>query len=477
MYFKAMEDGVKYHPRGESDMKKKSALALPMMGGLKAAMTPWAGVGVLIEAMRQTEVPDKADKVLALKRSRKGLSSGQMVESFILLSTLGGDCIEDMERLRQDDALAQMLGYAIPAPETARQWLDRFHEEDSMKERPPQGCFLPPESAPLAGLREVNNHVVRAYVQNVKVGNRATLDVDAHLVETDKAEARCCYEGYKAFQPLVVCWAETGLVLADEFREGNVPASMDNKRLVDEAYQALPPGSWEVWVRSDSAAYEQDNLDHWDKNGWRFAVSADMSLQLKAVIEAMPSESWCLMEEKGGVIREWAEVEYVPSKKKERKDAKPYRYLAVRLKKKQGELFGDGVSVRHFAVVSNIWEMDGRALLEWHRGKAGTIERVHHVIKGELGGGVYPSGKHGANAAWLRLQVITHNLLELLKAAVLPKEYAEAEPKRLRCRVFTCLGQIVRHAHRIVLKVLEKLWVALLQAARERAMALSPPSC
>ena len=48
-------------------------------------------------------------------------------------------------------------------------------------------------------------------------------------------------------------------------------------------------------------------------------------------------------------------------------------------------------------------------------GKAGTIEHVHHVIKNELGGGVYPSGKHGANAAWLRLPVITHNLLELLQ--------------------------------------------------------------
>src|SRR3989304_1192545 len=30
---------------------------------------------------------------------------------------------------------------------------------------------------------------------------------------------------------------------------------------------------------------------------------------------------------------------------------------------------------------------------------------------------MYPSGKFGANAAWLRLQVLTHNLLELFKAA------------------------------------------------------------
>lgn len=448
-----------------------------MTGGLEAVMTPWAGVAPLIEAMRKTEVTSKADKVLPLKRSSKGLTSGQMLECFVLLTTLGGECLEDMERLRRDEALAQMLGYAIPAPETARQWLDRFHDEEAMKERPLQGSFLPPESGPLAGLKEVNRHVVRAYVQNVKVSQRVTLDIDAHLVETDKAGAQLCYEGFKSFQPIEVCWAETGLVLADEFREGNVPASMDNRRLVDEAYQALPVGAWDIWIRSDSAAYEQGNLDHWDSQGWKFAVSADMSRQLRELVEAVPDDSWSLMEDRRGVIREWAEIAYVPSRKSEKKDSRPYRYVAVRMRRQQGELFGDGASVRYFAVVSNIWDMDSRALLDWHRGKAGTIEHVHHIIKSELGGGVYPSGKHGANAAWLRLQVITHNLLQMLKAAVLPQEYAYAEPKRLRFAVFTGLGQIVHHARRVILKVLEEIWVVLIRAAQERAMALSPPVC
>ncbi|MFA4837657.1 MAG: hypothetical protein WC749_16525 [Dehalococcoidia bacterium] len=61
--------------------------------------------------------------------------------------------------------------------------------------------------------------------------------------------------------------------------------------------------------------------------------------------------------------------------------------------------------------MSNIWDMEGQQLLEWHRKKAGTIEHIHYVLDNELAAGVYPSAKHGANAAWLRLQVITHNLL------------------------------------------------------------------
>jgi len=43
--------------------------------------------------------------------------------------------------------------------------------------------------------------------------------------------------------------------------------------------------------------------------------------------------------------------------------------------------------------------------------------------------------------------VITHNLLQLLKKAVLPEEYATAHPKRLRFAVFTAMGR-ASHAMR-----------------------------
>ena len=102
-----------------------------------------------------------------------------------------------------------------------------------------------------------------------------TLDVDAHLVQTTKREALVCYEGCQAYQPLVVGWAETGLVLADEFRDGNVPAGHGIKDLVDRAQEALPAGEWRVRVRSDSAAYQWGVLDHWNERGWEFAGSAD----------------------------------------------------------------------------------------------------------------------------------------------------------------------------------------------------------
>ena len=153
------------------------------------------------------------------------------------------------------------------------------------------------------------------------------------------------------------------------------------------------------------------------------------------------------------MVREWAEVPYVPSRRSERRETQPYRYVAVRIRQPQGRLFGDGNAVKHFAVVSNDWDRAGQELLAWHRGKQGTIEQVHRTLKDELGAGVSPSGKFGANAAWLRLPVLTLNLLELFKAAGLDPEYREARPKRLRFAIFSQVGRVVRHAGEVFLRV------------------------
>ena len=442
-----------------------NALDVDVRGGLTDQVTPHAGSALLIELGRRSGMIAAAEKSLPAKQSPKGLRPGELVEAFVLLSALGGECVDDFDGLRRDRGLAALLGYDLPAASTARQWLERtFHEPEAVAGRPAQGSFIPAESAGLGGLREVVRHSARTYVAAVRPGPAVTLDVDAHLVESSKRSALPTYEGYRGYQPRLVAWAEAGLVLADEFRDGNVPAATGIRDLVDEAFAALPTRAsadpWRVSVRSDSAAYERTVLDHWDGRGWRFAVSADMSPQLRQEIVALPFEAWQpWAEDAKGFVREWAEVPFVPSRASEKKDTAPHRYLAIRVRSPQGVLFGDGASVKHFAVVTNDWDTDGRALLAWQRGKAGTIEHVNHVLKNELAAGVYPSDKFGANAAWLRLQVVTCNLLELLKQTALDGEYRSARPKRLRFAIFTQLGRVVRHARerfvRLTLRALE----------------------
>jgi hypothetical protein len=77
---------------------------------------------------------------------------------------------------------------------------------------------------------------------------------------------------------------------------------------------------------------------------------------------------------------------------------------------------------------------------------------VHDVLKNELAAGALPCGRFGANAAWLRLAILTHNVLTALKRQALPVELLQARPKRLRFLFFNTAGRLMHHARRTILR-------------------------
>lgn len=199
-----------------------------------------------------------------------------------------------------------------------------------------------------------------------------------------------------------------------------------------------------------------------------------MSPQLHAEITRLPETGWQPGRDEPDVIREWAEVPYVPEDGDHRK-ARPCvrRYLAMRVRKRQGELFADGSTVKHFAIATNR-EGDGLTLIHWHRQKAGTVEHTQHVLKNELAAAALPSGKFGANAAWFRRNILTDNLLSALKRPALPGDLSEARPKRLRFLVFNTVGTVIHHARRTLLRLTTAAHQALVALARRNILALSP---
>jgi hypothetical protein len=75
----------------------------------------------------------------------------------------------------------------------------------------------------------------------------------------------------------------------------------------------------------------------------------------------------------------------------------------------------------------------------------------------------------GANAAWLRLAVMTHNVLTALKRLALPEKWITARPKRLRFQIFCSPSKLVSHARQTWLRVRrlkDQLaeWIATLHA-------------
>ena len=74
-------------------------------------------------------------------------------------------------------------------------------------------------------------------------------------------------------------------------------------------------------------------------------------------------------------------------------------------------------------------------------------------MKNDLSAGVMPCGRFGANAAWLRLAAMTHNILTALKRTALPEPWLRARPKRLRFQIFCSPGKLVHHARQVLLRV------------------------
>lgn len=184
-----------------------------------------------------------------------------------------------------------------------------------------------------------------------------------------------------------------------------------------------------------------------------FAVSARMSESLQSKIRMLPEAGWRPYREDAEVICECAELPWDPVERTVGNVLDEVRYLVIRVRRRQGTLFNDGALTKHYAVVTNRFDFDGKRLLEWHREKAGSIEALHHGLKNELAVGVMPCARFGANAAWLRLAVIAHNVLTALKRVALNEKWLHARPKRLRFHFFCSPGKLIHHARSIIATV------------------------
>jgi Transposase DDE domain group 1 len=433
-------------------------------------LTALGGVPLFVRTARSLDVPGSVQRNLAIKERDRGFDEATYVESFLVLNAVGGDCLDDFACLREDRGLVAMLGHEVPSPEAARKFLYEFHDpekiEQAQRELPVGECsYVPPESAALRGLAQVNQDVVRELARRCAGERIATIDMDATVIESWKREAKATYEGGSGYQPMVALWAEMNLVVAEEFRDGNVPALKDPLRVAQQAYAVLPPTVKERYFRGDSACDEEELLswlrDEKRPNGPEgfigFAVSARMNPVLREEITSVAVEKWQPYGEDSDAVKECAQVDYFPEETAANRYREPLRTIAIRICKKQQGLFADGSEVKYFAVRTNLWDWKPKRLLEWHREKAGTIEAVHDVLKNELAGGVLPCGRYGANAAWFRLAVITYNVLTAMKRLVLPADLQTARPKRLRFLIFQQPGKLIHHARKTILR-LARTW-------------------
>jgi hypothetical protein len=427
---------------------------------LTEASSSHAGLLATSRAYRSLGVPDLLAAALRLRKRQRGYSEGQMVESLVLLQTVGGDCPEDVRLLTNDPCLERGLGYPPPKVTAVREFLELFHDEEIELQRPAravQKSFILPSTQPVAALQDVQAHTVRRiarrYEQQGQAQHIGTVDQDATIIESHKRAALPHYEGGRGYQPMVAVWAEADLVLADEFRDGNVPARQAPVTCAQMAFAALPTDLQQRYFRGDSACHENDLIawllhpDRATEPGGTigFAISAMMTEELLRTLKRLPEKDWTTFDtEADGTLRQWAEVPFVRSERYEQKDSRPLRYVGLRLLKPQGVLFADGSDRHHHAVITNR-ELRGDKLLNWHREKAGTVEHVHDEIKNGLGGGHMPSQRFAVNAAWFKLALLSYNLASAIKGLCFDPEERTARFKKYRLLLVHLAGRMNRN--------------------------------
>jgi hypothetical protein len=225
-----------------------------------SGVTALGGLPVYLDLIKASGL-DVAIREHVRVAGEQGWLDLQMIVALIVLNLAGGDGLEDLERLEQDAGFAQLMREverglllraerralrarwrrprrrAVPSPSAMADWLARFHDTAAGQPRPPGTAVIPAMAEPIRALWQVNRALL-GFLQTHRRAPVATLDMDATLIETHKREALHCYKGFKAYQPLTCWWAEQGVVLHSEFRDGNVPAGYQQLRVLKDCLAA-----------------------------------------------------------------------------------------------------------------------------------------------------------------------------------------------------------------------------------------------
>ena len=462
-----------------------------------SGLTGLAGLPTYLDLIHASGLPKIVAHRLRIRSSGQGWTDTGVITSLVMLNVAGGDCVEDLDVLEADEGLSRLMlrfrfqgmsrrerraeerrwrkqgRRGIASRSAVRRYLEAFHSEEEEKKRQPHQAFVPEPNAALQGLWEVHKDFI-GYVQRRRPAPEATVDLDATLVETNKAEALWSYQGYKAYQPVNAYWHEQDLVVYSEFRDGNVNCGHRQTEVFQRALEQLPEGVKRVYARTDTQGYEQEFLQYLaqGKNERfgviEYAVGVDVTEAFRKAVAEVQEEQWQPLEDRG---QQWAEVCFVPSwvgHKKPKAQGPTYRFLAIReplaqpelpgLERTQEELpfptmeFGGKGRYKLFGVVTNR-DLPGAELIGWHRQRCGASEMAHSVMKEDLAGGKLPSKLFGANAAWWAIMLLAYNLNSAMKRLVLAGNWVSKRMKAIRYSLIHVAGRVLERGRQLIVRL------------------------
>ena len=241
------------------------------------------GIGAVHLLARKVGLIDAIDRDLRLLKVHLPYHESDHVLNIAYNILCDGDCLQDLERLRNDEAHLDALGtQRIPDPTTAGDFCRRFESGDQV-------------AALMDSINSVRVGVWKK--QGPGFFQQAVLDADGTLAPTcgeRKQGMDISYDGQWGYHPLLVSLANTKEPLYLLNRSGNRPSHENAAGYLDQAIALCRQAGFQsILLRGDTDFSQTAHLDRWDdQKDVRFLFGIDAHRNLLTRAELLAESAW-----------------------------------------------------------------------------------------------------------------------------------------------------------------------------------------
>ena len=245
------------------------------------------GIGAMHQLVRHVGLVDDLNEHVEVLKVHLPYHESDHVLNIAYNVLCGGEHLEDIELLRNDEVYLDALGaQRIPDPTTAGDFCRRFKQLDI-------------ESLQSA----INESRLRVWAQQPReFFDEAVIEADGTSVTTTgecKAGTDFNYKGDFGYHVLVVSLANTQEPLYLINRSGNRPSHEGAAARFDQAMTLCRrAGFRRVTFRGDTDCSQTRHLDRWDEKGVRFVFGFDAQPNVRNIADSLPESDWTSLERK-----------------------------------------------------------------------------------------------------------------------------------------------------------------------------------